>query len=72
MAKKPKAPNVETIAGDTQEPEQTQDSKGRVVIWTKLGEERRAKSEHGFHKEGEEVSTEHAEHFIKHGFAVEG
>lgn len=48
------------------------EQKGRAVIWTALGEERRAKSEHGFHKEGDEVTTEHADHFIAHGFAKEG
>ena len=76
MAKKPKALNVEGLSAVeaviTPEPEPTPAPKGRVVIWTKLGEERKAKSEFGFHKEGEEVPTEHADHFIKHGFAVEG
>lgn len=83
MAKKPKALNVAglsaidanlgvVIAGVTPEPEPTPAAKGRVVIWTKLGEERKAKSEFGFHKEGEDVPTELADHFIKHGFAVEG
>ena len=71
MAKKPKASNSEMPdAVDDVAPEPVQ--AGRTVIWTKLGEERMAKSEHGFHKEGDEVSTEHADHFIKHGFAVEG
>jgi hypothetical protein len=83
MAKKPKALNVENlsaidadlgvvVAGDTPEQEPEPAPAGRVVVWTKLGEERRAKSEHGFHKEGDEVLTEHADHFIQHGFAVEG
>lgn len=40
-----------------------------VVIWTELGEERRAHSEHGTHCAGEEVITEHAEALIKNGFA---
>ena len=83
MAKKPKALNVENlsavdadlgavVAGCTQDQEAEPAPAGRVVIWTKLGEERKAKSEHGFHKEGDEVSTEHADRFIQHGFAVEG
>lgn len=83
MAKKPKALNVENlsvldadigvvVAGETLEQPQDPATSGRVVIWTKLGEERKAKSEHGFHKEGDEVLTEHADHFIQHGFAVEG
>lgn len=74
MAKKPKTLNVEGLSaidaelGEVFAPTPA----GRTVIWTALGEERRAKSEHGFHKEGEEVTTEHADHFIAHGFATEG
>lgn len=77
MAKKPKALNVEGLSATDAElgdvvgkPDPT--PAGRTVIWTALGEERRAKSEHGFHKEGEAVTTEHADHFIAHGFATEG
>lgn len=78
MAKKPGTLNVEGLSAiDAElgavvagEPEPA--TAGRKVIWTALGEERRAKSEHGFHKEGEEVTTEWADHFISHGFATEG
>lgn len=78
MAKKPKALNVEDVSAMDAELGEVVAGKpdptpaGRTVIWTALGEDRRAKSEHGFHKEGEEVFTEHADHFIAHGFAKEG
>lgn len=78
MAKKPKALNVDDLSVADAELGEAAAGKidptpaGRTVIWTALGEERRAKSERGFHKEGEEVFTEHADHFISHKFATEG
>jgi len=41
-----------------------------TVVWTKLGEDRGAWSEHGRHVEGEHVETEHADILIKNGFAT--
>lgn len=43
----------------------------RKVVWTKLGEDCRAHSEHGVHAEGDVVETEHADIFVERGFALE-
>lgn len=50
-------------------PEDGGDNRLTVVIWTEEGQNSFAQSEHGQHKAGDEVETEHAEMLIERGFA---
>ncbi len=58
--------------GDTSKPQKSSskpvDTK-RTVIWTEEAVARGAHSEHGQHKAGDEVVTEHAALLIERGFA---
>lgn len=59
--------------GDISKPQKSSskpEKSGKVaVIWTEEGEARGAHSEHGQHKAGDEVTTEHAAILIERGFA---